>query len=85
VAASVGPGLYTIKVAGEIPKGQVPHLSHESSLLGDARLLECCVAAESRLDCEAVAFLNRASDECLEFVVNNLANLVRDADIRAAV
>ena len=60
VATSVGAGLDSLKVAGEIPKSKVSHLNHESSLLGEARLLECYVAAERRLDREADAFLNPA-------------------------
>lgn len=39
VAASVGSAFCTLKVAGEIPQGHVPHLDRESSLLGEARLL----------------------------------------------
>jgi hypothetical protein len=46
-------------VASEIPKSKVSHLNHESSLLREARLIECYAAAERRLDREVDAFLNR--------------------------
>ncbi len=56
MATSVGSGLDSLKVASEITKSKVSHLSHESRLLGEhyarliARLIECYFTAERRLD-----------------------------------
>ena len=41
MATGVGAGLDSLKVASEIPKGKVSHLNHESSLFGQASVLEC--------------------------------------------
>jgi hypothetical protein len=66
VAASVGTHFYTFEVHCKIPKRQVTHLSHESDVPCERRLIERDSASQRRFKRAAGSPLYVFLHECLE-------------------
>jgi hypothetical protein len=85
MTGGIGSCLDTLDVHGEVAQRYVAHLHCESGGPCEARLGERSVASKRGFDCETLTPRNSVLNERLELAIYDLADVIRDADIRALV